>query len=149
MKKHFVTTACIAGLLSLSALSAKADVSEKVLKSFHSVFSKASNIQWTEHPDHYYVSFDLYDVMIRASYDMEGNMLSSIRYYKEQHLPLNILFAIKKSYPSKTIHIVTEVSTQDGIAYFIQLKDNKSWAIIKSDASATFEVVEKFKNAQP
>jgi len=147
MKKNFLTTACIAGFLSLSVFSARADVSEKVLKSFHSVFSKASNIKWVEYPDHYYVSFNQNDIMVRASYDLAGNLLSSIRYYKEQDLPLNILCALKKSYPSKVIDNVTEVSNQEGIVYFIMLQDDKNWIKIKSDETATFEVVEKFKKA--
>lgn len=147
MKKNFLTAACIAGFLSLSFFSAKADVSEKVLQSFHSVFSKASNIKWVEYPDHYYVSFNQNDVLIRANYDMAGNLMSSIRYYKEQHLPLNILCAVKKSYTSKTIDIVTEASNQEGIVYFIQLKDDKGWTILKSDEAANFEVVDKFKKA--
>ena len=147
MKKNFLTTACIAGFLSLSVFSARADVSEKVLKSFHSVFSKASNIKWVEYPDHYYVSFNQNDIMVRASYDLAGNLLSSIRYYKEQYLPLNILCALKKSYASKVVDIVTEVSNQEGIVYFIQLKDDKGWTIVKSDGGVAFEVVDKFKKA--
>jgi hypothetical protein len=145
MKKNLLTATCIAGLLSLSVFSAKADVSQKVLQSFHSVFSKASNIKWTEYQDHYYVSFNQNDVSIRANYDLAGNLLSSIRYYKDQHLPLNILCKIKNSYPSKTVDIVTEVSTGAGIAYFIQLKDDKGWTIVKSDEAANFEIADKFE----
>jgi hypothetical protein len=147
MKKNFVSAACLAAFLSLTVFSAKADVSQKVLQSFHSVFSKASNIKWVEYPDHYYVSFNQNDVMIRASYDMAGNLLNSMRYYKEQHLPLNILCEVKKKYASKTIDIVTEVSNQDGIVYLIQLKDDKGWTIVKSDQAANFEVVDKFNKS--
>jgi hypothetical protein len=145
MKKNLLTAACIAGFLSLSVFSARADVSQKVLQSFHSVFSRASNIKWVEYPDHYYVSFEQNDMSIRANYDVSGNLLSSIRYYKEQHLPLNILCKIKKSYPSKTVDIVTEVSTEEGTAYFIQLKDDKGWTIIKSNEAGTFEIADQFR----
>jgi hypothetical protein len=147
MKKNFLTAACIAGFLTLSVFSAKADVSQKVLQSFHSVFAKATNIKWVEYPDHYYVSFNQNDIMIRVNYDLTGNMMNSIRYYKEQHLPLNILCEVKKSYSSKIIDIVTEVSNQDGVVYFIQLKDDKGWTILKSDETANFTVVDKFNKA--
>jgi hypothetical protein len=112
------------------------------------VFSKASNIKWVEYSDHYYVSFNQNDITIRANYDVDGNLLNSIRYYKEQHLPLNILCKIKKAYPSRTVDIVTEVSTEAGIAYFIQLKDDKGWTIIKSDEGGTFEVTDQFEKQQ-
>ncbi len=144
MKKNLITAACIAGFLSLTAFTAKADINQKVLTSFRSVFSKASNVKWTEYQDHYYVSFNQNDILIKANYDMTGNIMSSIRYYKEQHLPLNILCKIKKSYPSKSVDMVTEVSNQDGTAYFIQLKDDKGWTVVKSDETGSFEVTDKF-----
>jgi hypothetical protein len=147
MKKNLLTAACIAGFLCLSVFSVRADVSQKVLQSFHSVFSKASNIRWIEYADHYYVSFNQNDVIVRANFDMAGSLLNSIRYYREQQLPLNILCKIKKSYPSKVINNVTEVSNQEGIVYFIMLQDDKSWVKIKSDETATFEIVDKFKKA--
>jgi hypothetical protein len=144
MKRNLINAACLAGLLSLSAFSAKADVNQKVLKSFHSVFAKATNIKWTEYQDYYNVSFYQNDVLVRANYDMSGNIISSIRYYKEQHLPLNILWKVKNEYSSKAIDNVTEVSTPDGIAYFIQLKDSKGWTIVKSDESGSLEVTDKY-----
>ena len=147
MKKTLITAFCFAGFLSLSAFSAKADVNQKVLQSFHSVFAKATNVKWMEYPDHYFVSFNQSDVIVKVSYDMSGNIMSSIRYYKEQRLPLNILCKIKKVYPNKTIDIVTEVNDENGTAYFIQLKDDKGWTIVKSDEAATFEVADKFKKA--
>ena len=147
MKKSLLTVACFAGFLSLSALSAKADVSQKVLQSFHAVFSKATNINWVEYQDHYFVSFNQNDVLIKANYDIAGNIINSMRYYKEQHLPLNILCKLKKTYPSKTVDIVTEISSEEGTAYFIQLKDDKGWTILKSDEAGDFEIADKFKKA--
>ncbi|MBS1946849.1 MAG: hypothetical protein JST47_03705 [Bacteroidetes bacterium] len=147
MKKTFSTAVCFAALLSLSAFSVKADVNKKVLKSFHSVFSRATNVQWEEYKDHYFVSFKQNDMLVKANYDMNGNMVNSIRYYKAQYLPLNILYAIKENYPSKTINIVTEVNDDNGTNYFIELKDNRNWTIIQSDADANFNVFDKFKKA--
>jgi hypothetical protein len=147
MKKNLLTAACLTGLLSLGAFSVKADVNKKVLNSFYSVFSKATNIKWAEYQDHYFVSFTQNDVLVKANYDMTGNMINSIRYYKEQHLPLNVLCQLKKSYPSKTVNMVTEVNDANGTNYFIDLKDEKGWTVIQSDDSANFNVVDKFKKA--
>jgi hypothetical protein len=147
MKKTLITATCLVTLFSLSAFSVKADVNQKVLQSFRSVFARATNIKWTEFQDHYYVSFNQNDVLIKANYDLGGNITSSIRYYKEQHLPLYILCKIKKTYSSKTVHIVTEVNDENGTSYFIQLKDEKGWVIIKSDESGNFELADKFSKA--
>ena len=144
MKKKFLTIACLAGLLSVSIFSAKAEVSQKVLQSFHAVFTQATHVMWTENTDNYYVTFNQNEMTLKISYDKEGNLLNSVRYYKEQRLPLNIMYKVKKAYPSSKIDIVTEVSTTEGTVYFINLKDDKNWTIVKSDESGELEVTEKF-----
>jgi hypothetical protein len=148
MKKSFLTIACISGVFLLSSFYVNAAVNEKVLRSFNSVFSTATNVQWTEYPDHYYVSFSQNDVMVRAEYDKKGNLLSSLRYYDAQHLPLNILCKVKKDYPDKNIDVVTEVSTTDGTAYIIQLQDKKGWTIVKSDINGYMIETDKFDKPQ-
>ncbi len=147
MKKSLFAIALVCGILSLNATSAKAEISQRTLQSFHSVFAEAKHVKWMEFPDHYLVSFSQNDVLVKASYDRDGNLLNSIRYYKEQRLPLNILCKVKKENPNRNIEIVTEVSNEEGVVYFIQLKDKKGWTILKSDASGNLELTDKFQDA--
>ncbi|MBS1916392.1 MAG: hypothetical protein JST87_08935 [Bacteroidetes bacterium] len=145
MKKNLLAIALIAGVVSLSSFTVKAEINQKVLQSFHAVFAEAKHVKWTEYPDSYFVSFTQNDILVKVTYDKDGNLLSSIRYYKEQRLPLNILYKVKKEYPSKTIDIVTEVSNSDGTVYFVQLKDDKGWISVKSDESGNMEVVDRIE----
>jgi hypothetical protein len=150
MKKSFLTISAICGifLLSSSFVSATpndAGVNEKVLKSFNSVFIDASNVQWSEYSDHFYVSFSQGNITVRAEYDKKGNLLSSLRYYDAQHLPLNILCKVKKDYPNKSIDVVTEVSIPEGTAYLIQLQDSKGWTIVRSDVNGDLSVKDEFE----
>ena len=148
MKKKLLMFALLAGIFSASVFNANAEISQKVLQSFHSLFGDAKQVKWTELNNRYLVTFMQNDILVKASYDKDGNLLNSMRYYKEQHLPLNILYKVKKDYPAKTIDIVTEVSNIDGVVYFIQLKDNKGWTILKSDQSGNMEVSDKFNKAE-
>ncbi len=151
MKKIFLISVAICGIFLLSssfviaAPNNDAGVNEKVLKSFNSVFIDASNVQWSQYGDHFYVSFLQNDIMVRAEYDKNGNLLSSLRYYDAQHLPLNILCKVKKEYPDKNIDVVTEVSVPEGIAYLIQLQDKKGWTILKSDMNGDLTVKDQFE----
>src|SRR5580658_9697306 len=152
MKKSFLTVAALCGIFLLSSFYVSASpvddngtANEKVLKSFYAVFSSASNVQWSEHNDHFYVSFRQSDVLVRAEYDKKGNLLSSLRYYGEQHLPLNILCKVKKEYPGKTIDVVTEVTIPEGMAYLIQLKDDNGWTIVRSDVNGDLSVNDEFQ----
>ena len=143
MKKKLLAATCLIGILTVSTFSAQAEINQKVLQSFRAVFAEAKHIKWTEYPDHYYVSFMQNDILVKASYDKDGNLLNSMRYYKEQRLPLNILYKVKRAYPTKTVDIVTEVSDNDGTVYFVQLKDDKGWTVIKSDESGNFEETDR------
>ena len=147
MKKTLFTIACLSGLLFTGVISASAEVSQKTLQSFRSVFTGAVQVKWTEYADHYNVSFLQNDILIKAEYDREGNMLNSIRYYKEQRLPLNILYKVKKAYPSEKIQSITEESNAESTTYHIQLKGEKSWTILRSDESGNLEVSDKFDRA--
>ncbi|HLX92883.1 MAG TPA: hypothetical protein VKR32_14455 [Puia sp.] len=150
MKKSILSIASICGILLLSSFSLKAlpngdaFVNDKVLKSFSTVFSNAANVQWSQIGDRYYVSFSQNDMRVRAEYDKKGEMLSSLRYYDAQHLPLNILCNVKKAYPDKSIEVVTEVSIPEGMAYVIQLQDSKGWTILRSDVNGNLNVQDEF-----
>ena len=82
--------------------------------------------------------------MVRAEYDKNGNLLSSLRYYQEDHLPLNIFYKVKKEYPDKSIDVVTEVSIPEGMAYLIQLQDEKGWTIVRADVDGELSVKDSF-----
>src|SRR5579871_5395673 len=110
MKKNFLTIASICGIFLLSSFCVNANpaddhstVNEKVLKSFHSVFNGASNVQWAKYGDHFSVSFLQDQIIVRAEYDKEGNLLSSISYYKRITMSFNFLINIKKEYGKEKI----------------------------------------------
>ena len=143
MKKSLLIFA-VAAVLVGATTRANAAVNQKVLTSFKSVFVHASNVNWYEYSDHFQASFNQDGMMIKVSYDKEGNLLNSIRYYKEQQLPLNILYRVKKKYADKKVDIVTEVSNADGTVFFIQLEDAKSFTIVKTDSSGEMTVTDSF-----
>jgi len=144
MKKSLLAFVSVFTVAVLCMSSVRAGVNEKVLQSFHRVFSDASNVAWSEFSDHFQASFRQNEMIIKVSYDKDGNMLSSMRYYKEQNLPLNVLYKVKKKYADKKIDVVTEVSNADGVSYVIQLEDEKGYTIIKSDDSGTLVPVDSF-----
>jgi hypothetical protein len=147
MKKIIISSLLLAGLLCGSAYSSFANVNQKVLNAFHSIFNRASDVRWTEYKDHYFVSFRMSDEIVEVNFDHSGNVLNSTRYYKAQHLPLNILLNVRNEYPEKIIHSVTEISDEDGMVYLIQLKDAKEYIYLKSDISGNLEISDRFNNA--
>lgn len=123
------------------------DVNEKVLKSFQETFPVVNEVKWKEYTNYYTVSFKQHDIQSEVRYDKDGNFLSSIRYYKEDMLPLSVLHQLKKKYAKKEIFGVTELIVGTDVAYFIKLEDEKTWLTIKADQQGNLSVYEKLRKA--
>ena len=122
-------------------------VNEKVLKSFKQTFNTAEQVKWEEFRDYYTVSFVNSGIRSKVNYDKDGNMLSSIRYYSPNMLPLNIIGKLKSQYPAKSLYGVTEITYGDETTYYVKLEDAKNWTTIKIDNNGSCEVYEKYKKA--
>jgi hypothetical protein len=145
MKKLIILT-CLFAALSATA-SNPPEVSEKVLKAFSETFMKATEVVWHEVQNLYEASFKQSEVISRAIYDQDGNLLRTTRYYSQENLPINILTKIQKRYAGKSIYGVTELSTEDQVSYYITMQDEKNWYIIKADNWGSLELEQKYKKA--
>lgn len=135
-------------VLLISTVSfAATPVNEKVTSRFAETFPAAENAKWYEYENFYEVFFVNNDITCRVKYDLQGNILSARRDYYEKNLSLYITAKVKEKFPGKKIFGVTEVTTQDGVAYTIVLEDDKNWTTITSNEIGNFSVVQKLKKA--
>ena len=128
-------------------LGAFATPNEKVLTSFSSSFPKAEAITWFESETDYEVNFNMGEVKCKIWYDKEGSILKCHRYYKQNMLPPMIISSIQTKYAGKDIYGITEVTSGEGIQYYIVLQDDKKWYNVTSDASGTLTLTKKFNKA--
>lgn len=148
MKKMILLAAGAMLLVSTSFAKVdpdREDVNEKVLKVFETTFPVVTDVKWKEYTDYYSASFKQNGIQTEVRYDKEGNFISSLRYYKEERLPLSILTQIKKKFSNKSVFGVTELTTGTDVAYFITLEDQKSWVVVKADQSGNLQIQDKFR----
>lgn len=145
MKKLIIFT-CLFAALSATA-SNPPEVNQKVLKAFSETFMKATDVVWHEVRNYYEASFKQSEVISRAIYDQDGNLMRTTRYYGQENLPINILTKLQKSYAGKSIYGVTELSVDDQVSYHITMQDEKNWYIIKADNYGSLELEQKYKKA--
>jgi hypothetical protein len=120
----------VAGCLFFSTLMATPPVNDKVLKAFNETFTDAKEIRWHEQRNQYIVHFVRDDIRCNVTYDKDGKLLNSKRYYSGDRLPVHIFLDVKARYHDKTITGVTEILDANGLSYFISLQDAKSlWTI--------------------
>ena len=145
MKKLIIFT-CLFAALNVTA-STPPEVSEKVLKAFSETFMKATDIVWHEVQNFYEASFIQSEIISRAIYDQDGNLVRTTRYYSQENLPINILTKLQKRFAGKSVYGITELSTDDEVSYHITMQDEKNWYIIKADNWGGLELEKKYKKA--
>lgn len=137
-----------AAIVFASSFTAKADdPSQKVLDVFNKTFPHVKEVAWTESEHSYEVKFKQNEILSKVTFDKEGVILKTLRYYSEEGLPLLILSKVKAKYAEKKIFGVTEESSEEGIYYHIVLEGEKHWINITSDNSGNIKVDKKFNKA--
>jgi hypothetical protein len=145
MKK--IILAAFALVSSFAVFANDPGVNEKVLEAFNKTFQQAQDVSWSTSGENYQVKFTQNAIASRVYYDKEGNILKTYRYYKEESLPLLIISKVRSRYSEKSIHGVTEVSSENGTYYYIMLEDKTHWMEVKSDSYGSLKVEKKFKKA--
>lgn len=138
----------LAAIVFASSFSAMADdPSEKVLEAFNKTFPNVKEVAWTENEQSYEVKFKQNEILSKVTYDKNGNILKTLRYYYEQNLPLLVLSKVKSKFNDKKIFGVTEESSDEGTYYHIILEDEKHWINITADSYGGIKVDKKFNKA--
>ena len=146
MKK--IILSIVTALFSVIAFAdAPVAVSEKALSAFKQSFKDAKEVVWSEYENFYEVKFTHNTIQAMISYDEEGNVLRSRRYYFEEMLPLFIKAKITKRYSDKKIYGVTEIASDAEVAYYIILEDDKNWLTVKADSYGNMSTYQKYKKA--
>lgn len=145
MKNMILSAALLFSAAVHSAVAGVYPGNEKVVKTFNEVFKNARNVIWGSTRHFYTVSFSVASAKVHAMLDNKGNLVQTIRYYKEDGLPANIIYAIKKDHPHKDVFGVTEVSNKHGVVYKIVLRDEKSYVYVKANSSGDSEVIVEYQ----
>jgi hypothetical protein len=144
MKKILLSAAIV---LSFSFSAMADDPSQKVLDAFNKTFPHVKDVAWTESEQSYEVKFKQNEILSKVTYDKNGNILKTLRYYYEQNLPLLVLSKVKNKFNDKKIFGVTEESSDEGTFYHIILEDEKHWINITADSYGGIKVDNKFNKA--
>lgn len=145
--KKIVLAALILGC-SFRVLADDPTVDVKVLTAFNKTFQHAKDVSWTVHTNSFEVKFRQDEITSRVTYDKEGNIIKTYRYYRdEDKLPLMVMAKLKARFADKTLYGVVEESSEAGITYHITLEDEKHWLDVQADPYGTIYINKKLKKA--
>ncbi|HEY6954161.1 MAG TPA: hypothetical protein VI385_02905 [Flavisolibacter sp.] len=143
--KQILLAAVIA--MSFSFTTKADDPNQKVLNAFNKTFQNVKEVAWTENEHSFEVKFRQNEILSKVTYDTDGNIVKTLRYYYQDNLPLLVLSKVKNKFNDKKIFGVTEESSEDGTFYHIILEDEKHWINITADNFGTIRVDNKYKKA--
>lgn len=147
MKKILFAAVLVLGSALRSLAAEDPGVNEKVLEAFNKTFQNVQEVSWIENESSYEVRFKQDEISSRITYDKVGNIVSTLRYYHEDKLPLMILTKLKQKYSDKKVFGVVEESSEEGTFYHITLEDAKNWVNLKADSYGNLSVEKKFRKA--
>lgn len=146
--KNLILAAAIFLSTNVFATESNPNVNAKVLATFNQVFKDAKDVHWVNTAKYVEASFVNGSVKTKAFIDSNGKLLQTIRYYKEEGLPAQLLYNLKQEYNNHIVWGITEVSSDKGTLYNITLKDKKNWYHIKMNAESQMELVKKYKRGE-
>ncbi|MCH5684427.1 hypothetical protein LWM68_09210 [Niabella sp. W65] len=68
---------------SAAASTVEPVVNEKAQATFVSIFKSAANVTWSETANSVEAFFTTNDIKTRATFDVKGNLIQTVRYYKK------------------------------------------------------------------
>ncbi|MEO6870069.1 MAG: hypothetical protein ABI168_10515 [Ginsengibacter sp.] len=116
-----------------------------VVEVFTQTFKNPTDLKWFTNGDEFTARFFDNDIRTIITYNKNADFIFSRRYYREDNLPLNILFKIKEKYKDQTIEIVTEIIQSGTILYSVNLEDKKNFYVVESDGNANINLHSKYK----
>jgi len=144
MKKIFVSLSFIVtlGLTTVRATD-NFDVNSKIKESFKKEFAGATLIKWEKDKDFQRATFVLYDHLVIAYFNTDGELLGSARNVFFYEVPMAVIKSIGENFAGINPIEVLEVSNTEGTFYRITIeKQNKRYHI---KASADGNILEVFK----
>jgi hypothetical protein len=146
MKKTLLTPfAFLMFGISVMIASERTDVDPKILSAFQKEFSFAKNAQWEVKGNLTQVNFLLNDQAVTASYNSDGELVTTARNILYNQLPISVSRALEKEYAGADFIGITEVSRNNETYYQVRADEKNKKYLLKASPSGYISVLKKIK----
>jgi hypothetical protein len=135
MKKLILSIAVLLALTCTSFAKSPAGINDRVFASFQKEFYKASEVKWAVTNNYAMATFQLDKEVLFAYYDFQGNLVGLVHHMLTSDLPADLRREIKRHYANFWVSSLFQVTNEDGISYFIQLKNADESIVLSSDGT--------------
>ena len=122
MKKIILSIAI--GLAVFSTAFAKPNsINDRAVAAFQKDFNKASDVSWASTSNYEMATFMMDNETQFAYYDFQGNLIGVVHHMLTSGLPANLSKDIKKRYSNYWVSELFQITTDEGVHYYIRLKN--------------------------
>ena len=135
MKKIILSIAILLALTGTSFAKSTTKIDERVYASFKNDFHQATEVKWEVTSSYILATFQLDKDILYAYYDFQGNMIGLVRNILTTSLPAHLQKEIKKHYANYWVSELFQVTSEEGVYYYIQLKNADETIVLSTEGT--------------
>jgi len=140
MKKTILSIVIGLALFSTAFAKAPEKATDRAIASFMKEFHKASDVSWSANSNYIMASFELDNQTQYAYYDYQGNLVGVVHHILTSSLPSDLSGEIKKHYSGYWVSELFQVSSDQGDAYYIQLKNADETIVLTTEGTGSWHL---------
>ena len=133
MKKSILATAVMLVTVLSSAFANKSEINQRALQSFKKDFMTARNVSWEQQREYSKATFSLYNHVMFAYYNQDGELMAVIRNILSEQLPIRLMTEVKNKYKGYWISELFEVATEGQTTYYVTLENSDEKLVLQSN----------------
>jgi hypothetical protein len=135
MKKIILSAAIMLALFSAAFANRPDNITDRAAASFHKDFHKVSEVSSEVIKNHVRVTFHQNNETLYAYYDFQGNLIGVVQHILTSSLPEDLQNDIRKHYTNYWVTELFQVTTEDGVYYYLQLTNADETIVLSTEGS--------------
>jgi len=135
MKKTILSIAIGLAVISTSFAKASDNINDRAIASFQKDFHKASEVRWSASSNYVMAAFQMDNETQYAYYDFQGNLIGVVHHMLTSSLPADLSKDIKKRYSNYWVSELFQVTSDQGVYYYIQLKNADETIVLSTEGT--------------
>lgn len=136
-------TAAASLFTNVSSATDKIEIAPAAIQSFKSTFAHASDVSWSVSNHLYKADFALNGQYASVFYEADGNLVATSRNISSLQLPITLQASLRKDYAGYWISDLFEITTDEGLAYYVTLQSSDNKLILKGTALTEWVTFQK------
>jgi hypothetical protein len=140
MKKTILSIALGLALFSTAFAKAPEKSTNRAIAAFMKEFHKASDVIWSSNNNYIMAAFQIDNQTQYAYYDYQGNLVGVVHHILTSDLPSDLSADIRKHYSNYWVSELFQLSSEQGDAYYIQLKNGDETIVLTTEGTGSWHL---------